>query len=80
MLTVSHAIMAIETEMVAIFAINLGRLLVETFVVHDLLYLNCGRSHIYESYEDRVRINCENLQSCSPNNIPETCGRFRVSI
>jgi hypothetical protein len=66
--------MAIETTMVVIFAINSTHALLETFVGSGSTFANCDRSGEYEPYEEAVKITCENLQSFSLNNIPETRG------
>jgi hypothetical protein len=73
-MAVSPAIMAIETTMVVIFAINFTQALLETFVGSGSPFVNCDRSGEYEPYEEAVKITCENLQSFSLNNIPETRG------
>jgi hypothetical protein len=64
--------MAIETKMVANFAINFVRILPDPYVGAWLTLLHRNLRRWYEPCEGLVHIACENLQSFSLNNISET--------
>jgi hypothetical protein len=64
--------MAIETKMVANFAINFVRILLEPYVGAWPALVHRNLRRWYEPCEGLVHITCENLQSFSLNNISET--------